>query len=69
VPPLGGPDPTQPGLKEIAAERHAFLFWMLILIAAGHAAIALFHHFHDRDDVLRRMLPSRLLKRPPSTGD
>ena len=37
---------------------------------AGHAAIALYHHFHDRDDVLRRMLPARSLKRPlPSQGD
>jgi cytochrome b561 len=69
VPPLGGPDPTQPGLKEIAAGRHEFLFWTLIVVAAGHAAMALYHHFHDRDDVLRRMLPSRLLKRPPSQGD
>ncbi len=57
VPPLGGPDPSIPGLKDIAAERHEFLFWVLIAVAAGHAAMALIHHFHNRDGVLRRMLP------------
>jgi cytochrome b561 len=31
--------------------------------------MALIHHFHDRDDVLRRMLPARLLKRPLRQGD
>ena len=69
IPPLGGPDPSIPDLKQIAAERHEFLFWTLIVVAAGHAAMALYHHLHDRDDVLRRMLPSRLLKRPLSQGD
>jgi cytochrome b561 len=57
VPPLGGPDPAIPGLKDIAAERHEFLFWALIAVAAGHAAMALIHHFHNRDGVLKRMLP------------
>jgi cytochrome b561 len=70
IPPLGGPDPSIPDLKHIAAERHQLLFWTLIAVAAGHAAMALFHHFHDRDDVLRRMLPSRWSRRPlPSQGD
>lgn len=69
VPPLGGPDPSMPDLKQVAAERHEVLFWCLIVVAAGHAAMALIHHFHDRDDVLRRMLPSRLLKRPLRQGD
>jgi len=62
VPHLGGPDPAW---KNFAAETHEFLFWTLLAVAAGHAAIALFHHTHKRDDVLRRMLPARLLKRPP----
>ncbi len=57
MPPLGGPDPAIPGLKEIAAERHEMLFWALVVVAAGHAAMALIHHFRDRDNVLRRMLP------------
>jgi cytochrome b561 len=28
-------------------------------VAAVHAAAALKHHFYDRDDVLRRMLPGK----------
>lgn len=50
----GGPDK---GLKEITEALHFWLFWTLAAVASGHAAIALFHHFHDRDAVLRRMLP------------
>ncbi len=52
----GGPDKA---LKEISHEAHEWLFWLLILVAAGHAAAALVHHFHNRDEVLRRMLPGR----------
>lgn len=57
VPPLGGPDPSIPDLKHIAADRHQLLFWILIAVAAGHALMALIHHFHNRDGVLKRMLP------------
>ena len=46
-------------LKEIAEAAHFWLFWTLAAVAAGHATVALIHHFHDRDDVLRRMLPGR----------
>jgi cytochrome b561 len=52
----GGADP---GLKDIAREAHEWLFWALVLVAPGHAAAALVHHFFNRDDVLRRMLPGR----------
>ena len=52
-------------LKEIAEDAHESLFWILAFVAAGHAAAALFHHFHDRDEVLRRMLPGRR-STPPS---
>ena len=50
---------TEPGLKDIAKEAHEWLFWTLVLVAAGRAAAALVHHFVNRDDVLRRMLPGR----------
>jgi cytochrome b561 len=46
-------------IKEFAEAAHETLFWILATVAAGHAAIALWHHFHDRDDILRRMLPGR----------
>ncbi len=52
----GGPDKA---LAETLATVHAGLFWALIVVAAGHAAIALIHHFVNHDDVLRRMLPGR----------
>lgn len=57
VPPLGGPIASIPKLKDIAAERHELLFWILVAVAAGHAVAALIHHFHNRDGVLKRMLP------------
>lgn len=52
----GGPDKA---LKVLSHQAHQWLFWLLVLVAAGHAAAALVHHFHNRDDVLRRMLPRR----------
>lgn len=52
----GGKDDA---IKAFAEVAHEWLFWLLILTAAGHAAAALVHHFFNRDDVLRRMLPGR----------
>jgi len=54
--PTGGRDDA---IKELAEDAHETLFWILATVAAVHAAIALWHHFHDRDDILRRMLPGR----------
>jgi len=59
VPHLGGPDPAG---KELARAWHECMFWLLIAVAAGHALIALVHHFYNRDQVLRRMLPARQAK-------
>jgi cytochrome b561 len=56
----GGPDKA---LKAVAEEAHEWLFWLLVLVAAGHAGAALVHHFVSRDEVLRRMLPGS--PRPP----
>lgn len=38
---------------------HVVLAFSLILVAAGHTVMALKHHFVDRDDTLKRMLPGR----------
>lgn len=46
-------------LKAIAHDAHQWLFWLLVLVALGHAAAALKHHYIDRDTVLSRMLPGR----------
>lgn len=54
IPNLVAPDET---LKEIMKERHEMLFDILVVVAFVHVVAALKHHFVDRDDVLRRMLP------------
>ena len=38
---------------------HRWLNYSMIAIVAVHAAAALKHHFIDKDDVLRRMLPGK----------
>ena len=54
IPNVVAPDET---LKEIMKERHELLFDILVIVAVVHIAAALKHHFVDRDDVMRRMLP------------
>ncbi len=44
-------------LGEVLAAVHAWLAYVLIALLVVHVAAALKHHFIDRDDVLRRMLP------------
>lgn len=38
-------------------EWHEKLGWAIVIVALGHAAAALYHHFVLKDRVLRRMLP------------
>jgi len=54
IPNVVAPDET---LKEIMKERHEMLFDILVIVAVMHVAAAFKHHFVDRDDVMRRMLP------------
>jgi cytochrome b561 len=61
VPHLAGPDKE---LKDFAAAVHAFLFWVLFFVAAAHAAMALIHQFINRDNVLGRMWPAALQRKP-----
>jgi cytochrome b561 len=37
---------------------HHWNGWAIVILAAGHAGAALYHHFVVKDDVLRRMLPA-----------
>lgn len=46
-------------LNGVMHDWHEPLFFTLVLVAAGHAAAALYHHFVRRDATLRRMLPGR----------
>jgi cytochrome b561 len=63
VPHLTGPDKA---MKDFAADTHETLFWLLVVIAAGHAAVALYHQFVSRDNVLGRMWPASLQRKPRS---
>jgi cytochrome b561 len=53
------PDLIGPGKEafERFHDLHELLFKVLVVVAALHVAGALKHHFLDRNDVLRRMLP------------
>ncbi|HQT76391.1 MAG TPA: cytochrome b [Rhodopila sp.] len=60
------PPPFAPFSKpahEFVGDLHSFVGWSIIVVAACHAAAALFHHFVLRDDVLMRMLPGRHARR------
>ena len=59
VPAIVGADPQ---LKAFAQTAHLWLFWALAVLVFLHVAGALKHHFVDRDDVLRKMLPGRRAK-------
>jgi cytochrome b561 len=48
----GGLDPAW---KPRALLLHQVLFWILAALLVAHVAAALWHHFRQRDDVLRRM--------------
>jgi cytochrome b561 len=56
------PPPFAPFSKpahHLIGEAHNWVGWAIIILAAGHAAAALFHYFALRDDVLWRILPGR----------
>ncbi len=54
LPVLMEPNPT---LKPILKEAHELAANGLLILVAGHALVALKHHFLDRDSVLSRMVP------------
>jgi len=50
------PFSPNPDLGEVLENVHNYVAWFIILLAAGHAVVAIGHHLFG-DDVLRRMLP------------
>jgi cytochrome b561 len=44
-------------LGHFLKEVHEALSYLLLLLLAGHVAAALKHHWIDKDDILKRMLP------------
>ncbi|MGH8182348.1 MAG: cytochrome b [Rhodanobacteraceae bacterium] len=53
LPGLGGYAPVW---KPRALLLHQTLFWLLVALLVLHVGAALWHHFRQRDDVLRRMV-------------
>jgi cytochrome b561 len=53
------PDPLTPSrpLAHFVEGLHNYIGWSIVIVAGGHAAAALIHHFLLRDRVLARMLP------------
>lgn len=49
-------------LRGILGTAHSYIGYSLVLVIGLHVAAALKHHFIDRDDTLRRMLPFALPK-------
>lgn len=49
--------PASDQLRHFFAAMHEWLAYGLIGIICGHAIAALYHHFIDKDSVLRSMLP------------
>ena len=44
---------------DLLANVHLGLNLLFVAVLAGHVGAALKHHFIDKDDILRRMLPQR----------
>jgi cytochrome b561 len=45
------------GAHEAYEEVHELLFTTIVVVATLHVLAALYHHFIQKDDTLRRMLP------------
>jgi len=45
-----------PWLAEVGGALHSPVAWLLLLMVAGHAGMALVHHFVRKDGVLKRVL-------------
>jgi cytochrome b561 len=49
--------PLSKNTHELIGTAHNWIGWTIVILALGHAAAALFHHYVLKDDVLWRMLP------------
>lgn len=55
-------------LGDVLEDVHAWLNYTMITLVIGHAVAAFKHHFVDKDDVLRRMLPCLKLRESSKTS-
>ena len=56
IPPVG--PQVSKATNHFLGDVHNWAGWAIIVIAAGHALIGLFHHFVVKDHVLARMIPA-----------
>jgi cytochrome b561 len=56
------------GLHEALEEVHEVVFWLMLVVATGHVAAALFHHWILKDETLRRMLPFARSRTPAKSA-
>jgi cytochrome b561 len=49
--------PFSKSARHLVGDAHNYVGWAIIVVAVGHAAAALYHHFILRDNLLWRMLP------------
>ena len=61
MPKLVGPSEQ---LSQVSHAIHEWGFWALILLVLAHAGAAFYHHIHQRDATLTRMLPQGWLNAP-----
>ena len=61
MPKLGAQDELRAQLSHFV---HEWGFWLLIAMVLAHAGAAFYHHIHQRDVTLVRMLPQGWLKAP-----
>jgi cytochrome b561 len=54
---IASPLAKNQALQHQLQELHNIAAWALIILAGGHALVALLHHYVMKDGVLRRMLP------------
>lgn len=55
-PPIVDPDQSQ---YDLAKSVHTYMAWLCGALVGGHLLVALKHHFVEKDDVLKGMLPAR----------
>lgn len=55
--------PAEP-TAQLSHAVHEWGFWALIVLVLAHATAALYHHLHQRDATLARMLPQGWLTAP-----
>ncbi|QBR51036.1 cytochrome b [Erwinia sp. QL-Z3] len=44
-------------LRKLLGSLHYYNAWLIIVLAGGHAVVALLHHYALRDGTLKRMIP------------